>query len=323
MMPPLKEILKKIKVPFLSLVVLFGAYLGILYFGIQDRTVHIADFSIPNLKIIDNLFFTLSILLSVKISYDLINLFVNRYTERIASKDHISIEKFLPLIDTTVKLFVILTGLTILMGHFNYNFGSVIAALGIGSLAIGLAAKDTLANTISGLIIMIDRPFKLNDRIKLASGKTGNVVSIGLRSVRLKDQDHNIIIIPNTELVNMQLVNLSQPDTRLRHQLKLNVACGTDLEKVRALLKSIAGRVEWVIQNPPPEVLFSGFGRFGLSVILRFWVEVEQQEKAVDAVSAEISKRFKEEQIEIPFQAPIYFKPSDHADEHHKIGTSS
>lgn len=286
----------KIKTPFISLVILFGAYLAFHRLAIQDQTLYL----------VDSIFFILGTLFSIKICYDLMNMMINWYTEDIASRAHIPLdEKFLPLIDVTVKIFVTLIGVAVIMGHFNYSFASVIAAMGLGSLAIGLAAKDTLANTISGFIIMIDRPFKLNDRIKLATGKMGHVISIGLRSVRLKDQENNVIIIPNTELVNMQLVNMSQPDSRIRHQLKINLAYGTDMDKVRAILKGSAEKVEWIIKDPPPDVLFSGFGKIGLVVALRFFVEADHLEQAVDAVNNEISKRFREAEIEIPFQTII------------------
>jgi MscS family membrane protein len=284
------QIFNKIKTPFVSLIILFGAYIAFHRLGVQDHVLYV----------VDSIFFILGTLFSVKIGYDLMNMAINWYTEEIAFRAHIPLdEKFLPLIDVTVKIFVTLIGMAVIMGHFNYSFGSVIAAMGLGSLAIGLAAKDTLANMISGFIIMIDRPFKLNDRIKLASGKIGHVISIGLRSVRLKDQENNIIIIPNTELVNMQLVNMSQPDSKTRHQIRFDLAYGTDVEKARNILTASAKKVEWVVKEPPPDVLFSGMGRSGLSLTLRFFVEADQVERAVDGVNTEVSKRFSEEKIEL------------------------
>ncbi|MBI3594377.1 MAG: mechanosensitive ion channel [Nitrospirae bacterium] len=280
----------KIRTPFIALVILFGAYVAFHRLGVRDHILYI----------VDSIFFILGTLFSVKIGYDLMNMTINWYTEEIAFRAHIPLdEKFLPLIDVTVKIFVTLIGIAVIMGHFNYSFGSVIAAMGLGSLAIGLAAKDTLANMISGFIIMIDRPFKLNDRIKLASGKIGNVISIGLRSVRLKDQENNVIIIPNTELVNMQLVNMSQPDSKMRHQIRIDLALGTDVEKARGILTASANRVQWVIKEPPPDVLFSGMGKLGLSLTLRFFVEADQLERAVDGVNTEISKRFSDEKVEL------------------------
>jgi small-conductance mechanosensitive channel len=289
------ESFNRIRTPFISLIILFGAYLALHRLGVRDHILSIAD----------SLFFIVGTLFSVKIIYDLINMTIQWYSEDAAARAHIPLDtKFLPLVDVTVKIVVILIGVSIILAHFNTSFGSMIAAMGIGSLAIGLAAKDTLANTISGFIIMIDRPFKLNDRIRLASGKSGIVISIGLRSVRLRDEDNSIIIIPNTELVNMQLVNLSQPDSRVRQQLRFSLAYGTNLEQVRSILKQSAGSVEWIMKEPPPDVLFSGFGRFGLRVVLFFFVDVENLDRAVNAVMTEILKRFREENIEVARYQP-------------------
>ena len=117
---------------------------------------------------------------------------------------------FLPAIRNVLTLFVFMMGGIMILKHFNYDVMSLLAALGVGSLAVGLAAKETLSNMISGFILIIDRNLKPGDRINLA-GSVGDVDEIGLRSTRIRTGDGNLLIVPNSDLVNNRLINLSLP----------------------------------------------------------------------------------------------------------------
>ena len=123
-----------------------------------------------------------------------------------------------------ISIFLIGTALIITLKHFNYDILSLVTALGIGSLAIGLAAKDTLANMISGFTLMIDRPFRIGDRIQLAadSGEMWSISACG--APKSKTVDNTFLIIPNSELCNTTLVNMSFPDVRARGRVNVGVA---------------------------------------------------------------------------------------------------
>ena len=114
--------------------------------------------------------------------------YLNGTSESLPKRLIRAVEKdFLPLIEKISTIFIFLIGIIVVLKHFNYDVLSLVTALGIGSLAIGLAAKDTLANMISGFTIMVDRPFRVGDRIQLSSGEVGDVLEIGLRSTKIKD----------------------------------------------------------------------------------------------------------------------------------------
>ena len=115
------------------------------------------------------------------------------------------VKEVIPLLRRLSGLFIFTFALIVVLRHFNYDVWSLVTALGVGSLAIGLAAKETLTNMISGFSIIIDRPFRPGDRIELASGQIGDVQEIGLRSTRIKTFDHTILVVPNTSLVNASL----------------------------------------------------------------------------------------------------------------------
>lgn len=114
-----------------------------------------------------------------------------------------------------VTIFVFISGAIMVLKRFNYDVMSLITALGVGSLAIGLAAKETLSNMISGFTLIIDRNLRPGDRINLG-GLLGDVDVIGLRSTLVRGTDGNTLIVPNTDLVNTKIINYSLPDRRAR-----------------------------------------------------------------------------------------------------------
>jgi len=207
-----------------------------------------------------------------------------------------------PIAEKLAMLFLMGTALIIILKHFNYDIFSVVTALGIGSLAIGLAAKDTLAHMISGFTLMLDQPFRIGDRIQLVGGQTGNVDDIGLRSTKIRTLDNQLLIIPNSDLCNTMLINQAFPDARVKGRINIGVAYGSDMELVKQVLLTIALEVEDVLRDPPPEAFFAAFGDSSLNMALFFWVEsYELLFATTDKINTLILRRFQEGGIEIPF----------------------
>ncbi len=116
-------------------------------------------------------------------------------------------EKFLPLFAKATNILLWLIALIILLSHFGININALLATLGVGSLAIALAAQDTIANLIAGFLIMVDRPFAIGDKIKLPTGEKVEVLDIGIRRSRFLAEDKAIIIVPNVDLSKNKIVN--------------------------------------------------------------------------------------------------------------------
>jgi small-conductance mechanosensitive channel len=208
----------------------------------------------------------------------------------------------IPMVEKLAMLFLMGTALIIILKHFNYDIFSVVTALGIGSLAIGLAAKDTLAHMISGFTLMLDQPFRIGDRIQLAGGQVGDVLDIGLRSTKIKTLDNQQLIIPNSDLCNTILTNQAFPDQRAKGRINIGVAYGSDVERVKQLLVATALEVEAVLPDPLPEAYFVSFGDSALNMSLFFWVADYSQLFAVtDRINTLILRRFNENGVEIPF----------------------
>ncbi len=132
----------------------------------------------------------------------------NWYAANIASKTKTDLDdKFIPLFKRTSITIIWVIGLIIVLGKIGVNISALVATLGVSSLAIALAAKDTIANIIAGFLIMLDRPFCVGDSIKLSSGEKVKVVHIGIRRSRFLMEDNAIVIMPNLELSKSKIIN--------------------------------------------------------------------------------------------------------------------
>ncbi|MCQ2559893.1 MAG: mechanosensitive ion channel family protein [Clostridia bacterium] len=159
------------------------------------------------------------------------------------------------LISRVITGLIYFVGFTIILGYFNVSLSGFLATAGVASLAISLAAQDTMSNIISGFMIMLDKPFRVGDRIS-SSGLTGDVVDIGGRSTRLKTIDNTLIVIPNSDLVSSRIVNYSNPSPRTVIKIPLGVAYGSDLKRVKAILEEIMLNHEDVLDEPTPRAYF-------------------------------------------------------------------
>ena len=148
---------------------------------------------------------------------------------------------FLPLLRNIATLFVFVAGGIMVLKHFSYDVMSLVAALGVGSLAIGLAAKETLSNMISGFVLIMDGNLRHGDRVSFG-GSTGDVEQVGLRSTRIRISDGSTMIVPNFDLVNNRIVNLSDPSHSRTCTASIRVPYSADFETVREIcLRVLAG----------------------------------------------------------------------------------
>jgi MscS family membrane protein len=207
-----------------------------------------------------------------------------------------------PLASKVTNVVVFLVAVIVVLDHFGINIGSLLVSLGVGSLAVALAAQDTLANMIAGFVIMIDRPFRVGDRVLLPSGEMGDVQVIGLRSTRILNFDNNLVIIPNAELVKNQIINVSYPAGAVRVLVDVGVAYGTDIEKAKQIVSDLAKKHTDVLPDPVPEVFLMDFGDSAIKLRLVARTDDYRKRFRVETMLREqIYKAFTDEGIEIPF----------------------
>lgn len=287
-------ILEAIEGPFSYLIILLGFYIAVDQIDI--------DLGEKFLFITADALFILVVMFVVKLAYDVINAMVTWYGMVSEEKGRAEIgQSIVPLLKKLVKIFVIASGLIVVLDHFEYNISSLVAALGVSSLAVGLAAKDTLSNMISGFIIMADRPFRVGDRIEV-DGKVGEVSDIGLRSTKVRTLDNNIVIIPNTQLVDNVVMNFAYPENSVRNVVNIGVEYGSDVPRVKETLAGVAGSIEEILDDPAPAVLFTDHGESALEFTLAYSIQ-EYRDKftVLDKVHTLIDARFAEEGIGMAF----------------------
>lgn len=212
-------------------------------------------------------------------------------------------QKTLPLFNNLGKIALGLFGTYFIFLSWDININGILASAGVLGVVLGLAAKDTVANFFAGIFLMADSPFKEGDYILLETGERGYVKSMGLRSTRFLTRDDIEITIPNSVIASSKIVNESGgPEDIERVRITLMIAYGSDIDEVKDLLKSIALKNDNVQNEPEPRVRFREFAESGIKLQLLFWIyKPEKRGRTVDAINTEVYKRFKENQITIPY----------------------
>ena len=216
-----------------------------------------------------------------------------------------------PLLDLSIKLLVLLLGSYCLLMVWGVNLLGWLASAGIVGIAVGFAAKDTLANLFSGFFIMVDAPYKIGDYVNLDSGERGRVTQIGLRSTRLMSRDDIEITLPNALIANAKIVNESGGrDSKIRIRLPVGIAYGSDVDQVCELLQSLAEAHPEICAEPMPRVRMRAFGASSLDFELLGWIaQPEDRGRIIHELLVGIYKALAREGIEIPFaKRDIYVK---------------
>jgi len=217
----------------------------------------------------------------------------------------------LTLFENIALLLIIGLAVYLLFSAWHIDMTAWLASAGIIGIAVGFAAKDTLANLFSGVFILADTPYKIGDYIVLDSGERGEVTHIGIRSTRLLTRDDVEVTIPNNIMGNTKILNESGgPHTKYRIRVKVGVAYGTDVDVVRRLLAEVADAEGAICGDPEPRVRFRSFGNSSLDFELLGWIEEPSlRGRVIDSLLTSIYKRFMSEGIEIPYtKQDLYIK---------------
>ncbi|MBD3776688.1 MAG: mechanosensitive ion channel family protein [Thiotrichales bacterium] len=217
----------------------------------------------------------------------------------------------LPLLENVTAVLIILLMVYLLFIAWNIDMSAWLASAGIIGIAVGFAAKDTIANLLSGVFILADSPYKIGDYIVLDSLERGKVTQIGLRSTRILTRDDVEINIPNAVIANGKITNESAGrHVKSRLRVPVSVAYGSDIDHVRTVLLEVAAQEEQICQDPEPRVRFRQFGASGLDIELLVWIDdPEIRGRVKDSLNTRIYKRFAAENIEIPYSKhDLYIK---------------
>lgn len=213
-----------------------------------------------------------------------------------------SIERF-------VKYLTLIIGILITLDTIGISMQSLAALGAILMVGIGFGLQNITSNFISGLIILFERPIKVGDIVKVGD-VSGKVEDIGARATIVHTRDDVAIIVPNSKFVADEVVNESFSGQRIRLNIQVGVAYGTDASVVREELLDIAKKHKQVLSHPGPTVLFQDFADSALIFELRIWVdELWTYDLILSDIRYAINEQFKQKQIQIPFpQLDIHTK---------------
>ena len=256
------------------------------------------------------------------IAYIVWTVFLIRVTRSVlriiaSNEQHLTIlhPQTLPLFQNLALIVIVVLSVYVIFSAWDVDMTAWLASAGIVGIAVGFAAKDTLANLFSGVFIMADAPYKIGDFVVLETGERGEITHIGIRSTRLRTRDDIEITVPNSVMGNTMIINESGgPHEKFRIRVVVGVAYGSDIDKVRQILMDIALGDEAVCEDPEPRVRFRKFGASSLDFELLCWIEQPVlRGRVLDALNCQVYKRFIEEKVEIPYSKhDLYIKEMPH-----------
>ena len=232
----------------------------------------------PYLKLVDGLFFVLYWSIGVYIIFRLISITSNWYLSKVPLRDREKIDqRVIRSIQYIFLLVFSFLAIIILLNHFGITGTALTAsltALGLSGIIVGLAAQTTLADIITGIVLLIDRPFRIGDRIRIEKLDTwGDVIDIGWRSTRILTRDNRLVTIPNSIIGTDMITNYSMPDRMFRVETDVIISYGPDIEYVRNLIIEAMKNEKWVMQENPVQVLLLEFTESGIKFKARCWIE--------------------------------------------------
>ena len=290
---PLDDILTgSVKGPSLLWCFILGIYLGLASAEVPPLLASYASVALSSLVIISVTLALANVLVQLAVHY--------------VARTKIDLP-ITGLSSAIIRVGVLGIGAVVLLANLGVSITPLVTAMGVGGLAAALAFKDTLANLFSGLHLLVEKPVRVGDYIRLSSGEEGYVVDIGWRTTRLRMLPNNLVILPNEKLAQSTITNYSLPERPMSLLLPVGVSYDSDPDHVERVLTEEAtaaiGEVPGLLPEPAPFVrLIPGFGDFSLNFTLVCRVaEYTDQYLVQHELRKRILRRFKAEGIKIPF----------------------
>ncbi len=231
------------------------------------------------------------------------------------------------LLDTIFRVAIYASGALIVLDYFNISIAPIMAAMGVGGMAVAFGVRETLENIFSGLQLIISKQLRVNDYIKLSTGDEGRVIDINWRYITvMPPTESNVVVIPNKVIASAVTTNFSQPRDDIIVVVPIGVSYDSDLEKVEEVTVDVARELMIKVDGYEPEFDSDGVDRNKLAPVVRFQafndssidfnavmhvqVFTNQYLLKHEFIKA-ITKRYREEGINIPFPIRTLDLPDD------------
>lgn len=269
--------------------------------------------------IAERIFYAFMIILLASIANSIVNNILPYVEQKIAANTDTHVDDvLLGLFNKFSGIIIFATGIILALDVLGLNIMPFIAGAGVAGIAIGFAAKDTLSNLIAGILLIIDRPFEVGDRIEIWSAPKnaatwGDVIDIGLRATKIRTTDNIVIVIPNNEIMKRDIINYTTITKEIRVRIPIGIAYDANVKKAKELITKIALELDWVMQEPAPKVVVTNFGDSSVDLQARIWInEPRRRMDTISYVTDRVKEAFQEEGIEIPFpKRDIYIKKEE------------
>lgn len=219
------------------------------------------------------------------------------------------------LIKTVARVVIFSIGLLVILDTFGISITPLLASLGVGSVAVALAAQETLSNLFSGFYLLLDRPFRIGDFIKIDGGIEGFVTKIGWRSTHIRLPANNVAVLPNTKIASSMITNFDYPESDSTVVIPLSTGYESNLPFVEQVVLEVAFLIQNTLpigsKSAPPTMVFTGFGDFGIqfNVILRVQKYTDSNLLKHEFIKA-LHVRFNQEKISIPYPQYVVQLPA-------------
>ena len=196
---------------------------------------------------------------------------------------------------------VLVIGAIIAFQFVGIDLSGLIVIFGFLSVGIGFGLQNIASNFISGLIILLERPVKVGDRVTVGEIE-GDVIEINIRSTTVRSLNNISIIVPNSEFISSKVINWSHGDRKVRVDLDVGVHYNSDLDAVLRSLNEVAYEHKEVLKTPEPDIIFMGFGDSSWNMRLRVWIANPKRHPIVRSeINCAIVRKFRKNKVEIPY----------------------
>ena len=241
----------------------------------RKNTAHskVSHYEITAINIIDKIFEFLLIISVVWLVLRIIDFIAHVFLSRATISESKAGEQMISFVKELAKIISIILGVFVLMGSvFELNIAAIVAGLGVGGIAIGLAAQDTLKNLLGSFTIFADKPFIVGDHVRVDKYE-GTVERVGFRSTLLRTMDKTLVNIPNSRMSNDLLENLTLRNLR-RVKLDIGLVYDTPATKMMAISKEIESYISTHHGTSEDALVhFDSFGQSSLNLQVRYYVE--------------------------------------------------
>jgi small-conductance mechanosensitive channel len=260
------------------------------------------------IQVFEKVFYAIIVVLLAGPLTGLVKIVISFLKKNLAGRTDTNVDDIIfDLLNKFAGFIVYITAIILALDILGINVMPFIAGAGVAGVAVGFAAKDTLSNLIAGVLLLIDRPFEVGDRIEVwsapaGSASWGDVMDIGLRATKIKTTDNILIIIPNNEIMTRDIVNYTLLDTAIRVRINIGVAYNTDIQKAKKIITGIADGIEWVMDEPAPKVVVRNFGESAVDLQLRVWINnARKRMDTISIITDHVKQEFDAAGVEIPF----------------------